>query len=462
MKRPSCKSLLPANFSSSVNCPQRLYLRLRKEIIVLTMLCIVVTNTSYSLDNSNANSVPLMHNQQSYRKMLTPLTGNRYIYTPSLSQANHSRNTFLPTYPVFASRFLTVPQPVISNWLSFKTGSPKECLSFNHKESTCFRSLGMCIHNKNSSLRGQTANVIMNSHPGDESWKLCKWRNHKMKTSIMVCCRMKKEQLGNPVLATRVERPTKSVITSNGSQDSESLRKLTYSLMEEGLRKMRMPEAQSLSCGLTVIPSKKTRPTSSRRWKRIVNGVSTTSVSHPWMASIFYKGRFMCGGSIISNRVIITAAHCVRHALKKETSESKAYSSLVTSKYEVMIGSSKLGYGIMHKVSHVIVHENYHVTGIYFDIALLVTQKSMMFTETVQALCLPLMTSSHSMTGMNAKMIGFGTHYFGELDIQELTRETTTQSFIVFLEQEDPCMKSSKRLKYGFRTTKDAVKSIET
>jgi secreted trypsin-like serine protease len=44
---------------------------------------------------------------------------------------------------------------------------------------------------------------------------------------------------------------------------------------------------------------------------KIVNGVQSTSGDWPWMCSMLYNGRHICGGSLINEKWIVTAAHCL-------------------------------------------------------------------------------------------------------------------------------------------------------
>ncbi|CAH2009725.1 unnamed protein product [Acanthoscelides obtectus] len=49
----------------------------------------------------------------------------------------------------------------------------------------------------------------------------------------------------------------------------------------------------------------------------IIHGNETTIQKHPWIVSIQFLGKHFCGGSIISNDTIVTAAHCVTELLVK-------------------------------------------------------------------------------------------------------------------------------------------------
>jgi len=43
---------------------------------------------------------------------------------------------------------------------------------------------------------------------------------------------------------------------------------------------------------------------------RVVGGVEAVPHSWPWMVSIHYDGRHFCGGSLINDQWVVTAAHC--------------------------------------------------------------------------------------------------------------------------------------------------------
>lgn len=45
---------------------------------------------------------------------------------------------------------------------------------------------------------------------------------------------------------------------------------------------------------------------------RIVGGSETGANEYPWMARLSYFNRFYCGGMLISDRYVLTAAHCVK------------------------------------------------------------------------------------------------------------------------------------------------------
>lgn len=45
---------------------------------------------------------------------------------------------------------------------------------------------------------------------------------------------------------------------------------------------------------------------------RIVGGVETAVNEFPWVARLTYFNKFYCGGMLINDRYVLTAAHCVK------------------------------------------------------------------------------------------------------------------------------------------------------
>ena len=45
---------------------------------------------------------------------------------------------------------------------------------------------------------------------------------------------------------------------------------------------------------------------------RIVGGQAAGINEFPWMARLSYFNRFYCGGTLINDRYVLTAAHCVK------------------------------------------------------------------------------------------------------------------------------------------------------
>ncbi|XP_063930597.1 transmembrane protease serine 3-like [Zophobas morio] len=136
-----------------------------------------------------------------------------------------------------------------------------------------------------------------------------------------------------------------------------------------------------------VVPPKLRRQ---RPHGRIVGGNTETIEDNPWQVSLQVFGLHNCGGSIISEDTILTAAHCVDGVL-----------SLL---YEVVSGSADLlGNPTRSTIKDTIVHEGYD--GLSNDSALIILNEPLTFSDTTQAV--PL-TDEDPVAGDTVKVTGWG------------------------------------------------------
>ncbi|XP_069044038.1 ovochymase-like isoform X2 [Lepisosteus oculatus] len=128
---------------------------------------------------------------------------------------------------------------------------------------------------------------------------------------------------------------------------------------------------------------------------RIVGGVSAPEGYWPWQVSIYYFGYYRCGGSLINQQWVLTAATCVYSAW---TSELKVYLGRQTQAGPNPQELSK-------KVKQVILHPGYSSSN--NDIALLELRSPVTFTNYIQPICLAANSSSFY-TGTSCWVAGWG------------------------------------------------------
>ncbi|ESO04942.1 hypothetical protein HELRODRAFT_78131 [Helobdella robusta] len=106
----------------------------------------------------------------------------------------------------------------------------------------------------------------------------------------------------------------------------------------------------------------------------------------PWSASILTNkdGRpYRCGGSILSSRFILTAAHCVTTFLNTTTGPNgKDYVEVDIENIDVTFGQKSSQINKLH------IHENYS-DEIKYDIAVIELNSAIPFSPAVKPICLP-------------------------------------------------------------------------
>ncbi|CAG9788248.1 unnamed protein product [Diatraea saccharalis] len=111
---------------------------------------------------------------------------------------------------------------------------------------------------------------------------------------------------------------------------------------------------------------------------RIVGGTAAPTGAHPHMASMTSGSLFtnlVCGGSIITQRTILTAAHCIAAVFSRGS---------LNSNLRVRVGSNHWNQGIAHRVSSNVTHQHYVSSIIKNDIGILITETNIVFGNLVR------------------------------------------------------------------------------
>ncbi|CAG9817204.1 unnamed protein product [Phaedon cochleariae] len=144
----------------------------------------------------------------------------------------------------------------------------------------------------------------------------------------------------------------------------------------------------------------------------IFNGVDTTELEYPWIVAIFIKnnGQFInnCGGTLISTRMVLTAAHCVTNSYAQAFNESEI--QVAAGKYYNKYGDARDKHVQYLEISGIIVHEEFRGTTRHYqyDIALIITRSLFKLGPAVQPVCIDNINGIHLHAGNSGEIAAWG------------------------------------------------------
>merc|ERR1711936_831266 len=145
----------------------------------------------------------------------------------------------------------------------------------------------------------------------------------------------------------------------------------------------------------------------------IVNGYEAIKHEYPFMAALMNRNRQFCGGSLIDEKHVLTAAHCVAHMSKFDVQNLR-----------VRLGDHNIrdndNTSIEKRVKRVIRHIGFSSKTLHNDVAILTMEDAVKYNSNIQPICLAAGTSQF--VNQRVTVAGWGTLTEGGRQPDELMK----------------------------------------
>ncbi|XP_019963786.2 suppressor of tumorigenicity 14 protein homolog [Paralichthys olivaceus] len=122
------------------------------------------------------------------------------------------------------------------------------------------------------------------------------------------------------------------------------------------------------------------------RSSRIVGGQMSREGEWPWQVSLHIRGTgHVCGASVLNNRWLLTAAHCVQDNGPNKYSQADQWEAMLG----LHVQSQTNEWTVRRNIKQIIAHQDYNSMTYNNDIALMELDKNVTLNQNIWPICLP-------------------------------------------------------------------------